>query len=66
MTDLPPPYPGINGYSGYSAGGFANPGGAAAAQVQAGYVDPNQPNTAYIPPPNEQPPPYDESVKKNN
>jgi hypothetical protein len=68
MTDAPPPYPGINGYSGYAtgtagAGGFtAPPGGghqgmsaadakaAEAAQVQTGYVDPNNPQTAYIPP----------------
>ena len=50
--------PGVNGYSGYAAGGFAAP-------VQSGFVDPNQPNRVYIPP-NEQPPSYDESVKKNN
>lgn len=69
MTDAPPPYPGINGYSagaGYvGAGGFAVPGaqgGAAAsapssadakaseaAQVQTGYIDPNNPQVAYIP-----------------
>ena len=67
MSDMPPPYPGISGFTGYSGGGFANPGGAAAAPVQAGFVDPNNPNTAYIPPPqNEQPPSYDDSVKKNN
>lgn len=33
MTDAPPPYPGVNGYSGYAtggigAGGFAPPGAA--------------------------------------
>ena len=63
---MPPPYPGISGFTGYSGGGFA---AAGAAPIQAGYVDPNNPNTAYIPPPppqNEQPPSYDESVKKNN
>ena len=62
MTDAPPPYPGINGYSGYvGGGGFVNPqpagavGGGAdakaaeAAQVQTGYIDPNNPQTAYIP-----------------
>lgn len=61
MTDLPPPYPGVNGYSGYS-------GGAAAAPVQSGFVDPSRPNHVYIPATNEQPPTYDESVssKKNN
>ena len=74
MTDAPPPYPGINGYSasGYvGAGGFVSPPGpggavgsappasqmssadakaAEAAQVQTGYVDPNNPHTAYVPP----------------
>ncbi len=86
MTESPPPYPGINGYSGYAtangAGGFTVPGGAAggasapnmtsaeakaaeAAQVQTGYVDPNNPTTAFIPP-NDLPPSYDESTKKNN
>merc|ERR1711944_53892 len=34
MTDAPPPYPGINGYTGYQqsvgAGGFTNPSGASA------------------------------------
>ncbi len=89
MTESPPPYPGINGYSGYAtangAGGFTVPGGAGgaaggasapnmtsaeakaaeAAQVQTGYVDPNNPTTAFIPP-NDLPPSYDESTKKNN
>ena len=53
--------PGVNGYSGYS-------GGAAAAPVQSGFVDPSRPNHVYIPATNEQPPTYDESVssKKNN
>jgi len=38
---------------------------AEAAQVQTGYVDPNNSNTAYIPQ-NDMPPTYDESIKKNN
>ena len=73
MTDAPPPYPGINGYSasGYlGAGGFVSPssstggaqGGATgvtpsapdakaaeAAGLQTGYVDPNNPQMAYLP-----------------
>ena len=49
--------PGVNGYSGYSG---------AAAPVQSGFVDPNRPNQVYIPPSNEQPPSYDESVSKKN
>ena len=74
MTDAPPPYPGINGYSsgGYlGAGGFVSPPGplsggaqggatgytanapnakaAEAAGLQTGYVDPNNPQMAYLP-----------------
>ena len=76
MTDAPPPYPGINGYSsgGYlGAGGFVSPPGppsstggaqggatgftpnasdakaAEAAGLQTGYVDPNNPQVAYLP-----------------
>jgi len=79
MTDAPPPYPGINGYSGYAtntagAGGFTVPSGmssadakaAEAAAVETGYVNPNQPNTVYIPSPSDMPPSYDDSIKKNN
>ena len=39
MTDAPPPYPGINGYTGYQqsvgAGGFTNPSGASANMSSA-------------------------------
>lgn len=40
MTDAPPPYPGINGYTGYQqtnigAGGFTNPSGAASGMSSA-------------------------------
>ena len=81
MTDAPPPYPGINGYSASApyaaplggpgaplgAGGFVIPGGAQggatggsntngadakaaeAAGLQTGYVDPNNPQMAYLP-----------------
>jgi len=72
MTDAPPPYPGIYGYSGYT--GYANaappPMGFAAPQTsndakateaaQSAYYDPNKPQCAYVPPPAyyEPPPPY--------
>ena len=60
MTDAPPPYPGINGYSATApymgAGGFVNPptsGGSGnsmgASVLQTGYVDPNNPQMAYLP-----------------
>jgi len=91
MTDAPPPYPGINGYSsaGYvGAGGFVQPpplpttggaqGGATgftpnaqdakaaeAAGLQTGYVDPNNPQMAYLPQ-NDMPPSYDDSINKKN
>ena len=39
MTDAPPPYPGINGYTAYQqsvgAGGFTNPSGASANMSSA-------------------------------
>lgn len=78
MVDAPPPYPGINGYNGYSGGGFsAGPGaasgtapgfGAPASQVQVGYYDPSAPQFAYLPQqPAEQPPRYEDiNPKKNN
>jgi len=82
MTDAPPPYPGINGFNGYSngamgGGGFAGAAppmssadrkAAEAAQVQEGYYDPNNPQYAYVPPPayQEQPPSYSDANKKND
>jgi WW domain-binding protein 2 len=64
MTDMPPPYPGINGYNGYAtasapgqeAMGFAAPQPSAAEAkameaAQSAYYDPNRPQMAYVPPP---------------
>jgi WW domain-binding protein 2 len=65
MTDMPPPYPGINGYNGYAtasaptpeAMGFAAPQQPSAAEAkameaaQSAYYDPNRPQMAYVPPP---------------
>nr|BAN20358.1 conserved hypothetical protein [Riptortus pedestris] len=79
MTDMPPPYPGINtGYSGYAtappagqATGFVPPPSAADAKAaeaaQSAYYDPNRPQCAYVPPPAyyEPPPAYHEANKKN-
>ncbi|KAJ4428057.1 hypothetical protein ANN_24071 [Periplaneta americana] len=67
MTDMPPPYPGINGYNGYAAAsappagavGFTHPqpgtqsaaDAKAAEAAQSAYYDPNRPQCAYVPPP---------------
>lgn len=72
MTDTPPPYPGINGYSAYNASyanasaappmGFNVPtqaqnGGRATDPAQSAYYDPNRPQCAYVPPPSYYEPP---------
>merc|ERR1712137_10948 len=63
MSDMPPPYPGINsaGFAGYAMSGHD-----AKAAEAAAYYDPNKPQYAYVPPPymDEAPPSYDESYKK--
>uniref|UniRef100_A0A8D8S595 WW domain-binding protein 2 n=1 Tax=Cacopsylla melanoneura TaxID=428564 RepID=A0A8D8S595_9HEMI len=79
MTDMPPPYPGINGYAaGYS--GYAQPSAPAVPTqqpapskeqeaAQSAYYDPSRPNCAYVPPPAyyEPPPSYqDHNGKKND
>ena len=68
MTDAPPPYPGINGYNGYASAPGAPP--MAATAPQNGWYDPNNPHTAYVPPPQpaagEMPPAYDANTKKND
>ncbi|XP_065340417.1 WW domain-binding protein 2 [Cloeon dipterum] len=75
MTDMPPPYPGINGYNGY-ASASAPPQQAmqpTAAQAkameaaQSAYYDPNRPQCAYVPPPAyyEPPPAYHDASKKD-
>lgn len=67
MTDLPPPYPGINGYSGY-ASNSNGAGGFTAPPSEIGYASANHPQTVFIPAPepNELPPSYDDSVNKKN
>uniref|UniRef100_A0A1B6CGY6 GRAM domain-containing protein n=1 Tax=Clastoptera arizonana TaxID=38151 RepID=A0A1B6CGY6_9HEMI len=78
MTDMPPPYPGINGYNGYAtappsgATGFSQPpmppaDAKAAEAAQSAYYDPNKPQCAYVPPPAyyESPPAYEMNGKKN-
>ncbi|XP_065215473.1 WW domain-binding protein 2 isoform X1 [Planococcus citri] len=72
MTDMPPPYPGINGYSGYNTSyanatappppmGFSVPpesqNGKASDAAQSAYYDPNRPQCAYVPPPSYYEPP---------
>ncbi|XP_018912694.1 WW domain-binding protein 2 isoform X2 [Bemisia tabaci] len=75
MTDMPPPYPGINaGYNGYASAppvGFAPPPQPekAGEAAQSAYYDPNKPQCAYVPPPAyyESPPSYPQNgPKKNN
>lgn len=82
MTDMPPPYPGINGYNGYAtaphagagAVGFTQPSAPSAADAkaaeaaQSAYYDPNQPQCAYVPPPAyyEPPPTYQSATGKKN
>ena len=84
MTDAPPPYPGINGYNGYvgaaagivstappamdGAGAQAKAAEANLQQPQNGWVNPNDPHSAYIPQPAayEKPPPYNDNWKKDN
>ncbi|KAL1129114.1 hypothetical protein AAG570_013645 [Ranatra chinensis] len=61
MTDMPPPYPGITGYTGYASApqsgaiGFVTPMNSADAKAaeaaQSAYYDPNRPQCAYVPPP---------------
>jgi len=71
MTDMPPPYPGLNTAPGaYNTAYYGHDGKAAEAAASAtAYYDPNKPNYAYVPPPAyaEAPPSYDETkVKKMN
>jgi len=72
MSDMPPPYPGINsaGFAGYAMSGHDAKAAEAAASASnaAAYYDPNKPQYAYVPPPymDEAPPSYDESYKKKN
>jgi len=67
MTDLPPPYPGINGYSGY-ASNSNGAGGFTAPPSEIGYASANHPQTVFIPAPepNELPPSCDDSMNKKN
>nr|SVE75284.1 EOG090X0ADZ [Daphnia dolichocephala] len=67
MTDMPPPYPGINTGSGYKPSANDTKAAEAAASGTA-YYDPNT-HYAYVPPAysNEAPPSYDGSqMKKHN
>nr|CAD7257282.1 unnamed protein product [Timema shepardi] len=78
MTDMPPPYPGINGYNGYAsapptgAAGFTQPptlaDAKAAEAAQSAYYDPNRPQCAYVPPPAyyEAPPTYQSATGKKD
>nr|CAG4648791.1 EOG090X0ADZ [Polyphemus pediculus] len=74
MSDMPPPYPGLNtpntGYpqnTGYPLSGHDAKAAEAAASATA-YYDPNRPQHAYVPPPysynDEAPPSYEESKEK--
>ncbi|XP_014271157.1 WW domain-binding protein 2 isoform X2 [Halyomorpha halys] len=78
MTDMPPPYPGINNTNGFvypphmqQATGFTQPNAAGDAKAteaaQSAYFDPTNPHSAYVPPPAyyEPPPAYHEANKKN-
>nr|CAG4650354.1 EOG090X0ADZ [Sida crystallina] len=68
MTDMPPPYPGLNTGSGaYNGAAFygRDAKAAEAANNATAYYDPNKPNYAYIPPPYaEAPPSYDDAKTK--
>merc|ERR1712136_181588 len=78
MSEMPPPYPGINstpgyatsGYTGYATNGHDAKAAEAAASAAnaAAYYDPNKPQYAYVPPPymEDAPPSYDDSYKKKN
>ncbi|XP_053606106.1 WW domain-binding protein 2 isoform X2 [Plodia interpunctella] len=62
VSDNPPPYPGVTGVAGQGVG-FSGDAKAAEA-AQSAYYDPNRPQTAYVPPPYDQPPTYQESTSK--
>nr|CAG4649547.1 EOG090X0ADZ [Scapholeberis mucronata]SVE93776.1 EOG090X0ADZ [Scapholeberis mucronata] len=64
MTDMPPPYPGINTGNNYQSQGHAAKAAEAAASGTA-YYDPNT-HYAYVPPAysNDAPPSYEESKDK--
>lgn len=60
MSSAPPPYPGISG-------GQQQPDAKAAEAAQSAYYDPNQPQTAFVPPPYyDQPPTYQQSQSKKD
>ncbi|XP_050533318.1 WW domain-binding protein 2 isoform X1 [Daktulosphaira vitifoliae] len=80
-TDMPPPYPGIIGFSNNPGYASAPPAQSApqpqqlngqdlkaAEAAQSAYFDPNRPQMAYVPPPSyyELPPPYKETENKKN
>ncbi|KAJ2944258.1 hypothetical protein O0L34_g18241 [Tuta absoluta] len=59
----PPGYPG--GFSaGAPASNMSSRDAKAAEAAQSAYYDPNRPQTAYVPPPYDQPPTYQESTSK--
>lgn len=64
MSDMPPPYPGLNTGGGYQPNGYNSKANEAAA-VGTAYYDPNT-QYAYVPPPysNDAPPSYEESKDK--
>ncbi|XP_060802578.1 WW domain-binding protein 2 isoform X2 [Amyelois transitella] len=66
VSDNPPPYPGVTGAAYPPGAGFSGAAtdAKAAEAAQSAYYDPNRPQTAYVPPPYDQPPTYQESTSK--
>lgn len=69
MTDVPPPYPGVNSSPMY-AGASMGADGKAQEAAQSAYYNPGNPGYAYMPPPpnyqDQRPPPsYSEATKKS-
>jgi len=69
MTDMPPPYPGLNSApGGYPSAPYNDVKAAEAAGNTTAYYDPNRPNHAYLPPPaygfTDAPPSYEDTKTK--
>ncbi|XP_041987129.1 WW domain-binding protein 2 [Aricia agestis] len=60
----PPGYPG--GFTAHATNGMSPSDAKAAEAAQSAYYDPSKPQTAYVPPPYDQPPSYQESTSKKD
>ncbi|XP_049874765.1 WW domain-binding protein 2 isoform X2 [Pectinophora gossypiella] len=67
VSNNPPPYPGVQGtYTNQPDPmmGLQREDAKAMEAARSAYYDPNRPQTAYVPPPYDQPPTYQESLSK--